>query len=162
MRAHVGEKVAQSICNPNNHSLNQDAVPPEQSITGYGVDLNAQGVFWSRNNPPTEEEISKAEARRERYYQGLLERARTLEISNPKELEGLINQDYHMAANFFNVETSWHKKMVKFEECPNCGEQVKPGVAYHKNSLGLLCIIDKKRAKDAGITAEAISSSGSK
>lgn len=160
VRAHPAERVAQSLCNPNNVTLDQDAVPPETAILGLGQDLNAQGVFWSKNHPPTEEEIKAAEKRRERYYRSLIERARTLEIANPKELEGLINQDYHMAAEYFGVETSWHRKMVKAEECPNCGETIKPGIAYHKNSLGFLCIVDMERAKKAGVTADMISPAG--
>ena len=151
-RAHIGERVAMSIVNPNNPSLDQDAVLAAQSILGLGVDLNAQGIFWSRNNPPTEEEIAAAEKRREKYYRGLIERARTLEIANPRELESLINEDYHLAAEFFGVETTWHRRMVKFVECPNCGEQIKPGVAYHKNG-DLVCIVDPVRAKSAGIVS---------
>lgn len=159
VRAHVGECVAQSICNPNNYTLDQDAVTPDATITGLGVDLNAQGIFWSTNDPEhlTEVEIKKAEKRRERYYNALLERARTLEIANPKELEGLINQDYHMAAEYYGVETTWHKKLVKFAECPNCGENIKTDIAYHRNSSGIICIIDTARAAKAGVTAKTIS-----
>jgi len=158
VRAHQGEKVAQSICNPNNPTLNQDASLPAQTILGLGVDLNCQGVFWSRNAKPTEDELKGAERRRERYYEALLERARTLEISNPKELEYLINQDYHMAAEYFGVETSWHRKLVKFEECPNCAEQIKPGVAFHRHSSGIICIVDPERAAKAGVTAASVGS----
>lgn len=150
-RGHRAEAVAQSICNPNNLSLDQDAPINDRSILGFGVDLNAQGVFWSRNEKPTEDEIRRAELRRERYYRALLEKARVLEISNPKELNDILNQDFHQAAEYFHQETSWHKTMIKFEECPLCGESIKPGVAAHKNSLGGTCIIDKDRAKLMGL-----------
>jgi hypothetical protein len=160
VRGHRAEQVAQSLCNPNNITLDQDAIPPEQTVLGLGQDLNAQGVFWSRNEPPTEAEIMAAERRRERYYRSLIERARTLEISNPRELENVLHQDYHMAAEFFGVETTWHKHMVKYETCPNCGEMVKPGVAYHKNSMGIVCIIDEARAKKAGVTTATVSTGG--
>lgn len=151
-RAHIGERVAMSIVNPNNTTLDQDAVVPTAATLGLGVDLGVQGVFWSRNNPPTEDEIARAEKRRENYYRLLLEKARTLEIANPKELEYVINEDYHLAAEYFGEERTWHRKMVRMAECPACGESVKPGVAYHKNSLGLLCVIDATRAKAAGVT----------
>lgn len=154
VRAHVGELVAASLVNPNNPTLDQDMRVPDGATLGLGVDLTAQGVFWSLNDPPTEQELMKAEKRRERYYRGLIERARTLEISNPQELEFLINQDYHMAAEFFGIETGWHKKYQLRAECPACGETIKPGVAYHKNSMGILCIVDAKRAADAGVTAQ--------
>lgn len=161
VRAHVAEKVAQSLLNPNNPTLDQDLNVPINNVLGLGVDLNAQGLFWSRNNPPTDEEVAKAIARKERYYRGLLEKARTLEISNPKELESLINRDYHMAAEYYTVETSWHRTMVRAEECPLCGESIKPGVAAHKNSLGGVCIIDEKRAALMGLTPSKAKQKGS-
>lgn len=154
VRAIPGERVAASLCNPNNPTLNQDAVLADGTILGLGVDLNAQGVFWSPNNPPTEAEIAAAEARRERYYKKLLEKARTLEISNPKELEWLINQDYHMAAQYFGVETSWHKKLVKFVECPLCGEPMKPGVAIHTGANGCGGVVDWDKAIASGLRKE--------
>lgn len=157
VRGHQAERVAQSLCNPNNQTLDQDAVPPEKQVLGFGVDFNAQGVFWSKNEVPTDEEIKKAEARRERYYKGLIERARVLEISDPKHLEALINRDYHMAAEYFNIETSWHRKMIRYEECPHCGEMVKPGVAFHRNEFGGVCIIDEARARKAGVVAATVS-----
>lgn len=141
----VAEKVAMSLCNPNNPTLDQDY--EVQQPTGLGVNLNAQGVFWSKNDPPTKEEIKKAHQRVERYYSMLIERARTLEIANPKELEQLINQDYHMAAEHFGLETSWHRKLVQKFECPNCGEPLKrAGLAYHVNAAGLICVLDEERA----------------
>lgn len=160
-RAHDARYVAASICNPNNPSLNQDAVLPEGSILGIGVDLTSQGVFWSLNNPVKEEEIVAAEKRRERYYRFLLERARTLEISNPKELENLVNQDYHMAADYFNIETGWHKKLTRYMECPLCGEQIKEGVAAHKNTLGGTCILDEERARKMGLAGAIAPTKGS-
>ena len=36
--------------------------------------------------------------------------------------------------------------------CPNCGDVVKAGIAFHKSSAGVLCIIDKKRADEAGVS----------
>lgn len=157
VRAHDAERVAMSLVNPNNTSLDQDARTPDGSVLGLGVNLNLQGVFWSLNSPPTEAEIMKAEGRRESYYTSLLEQARTLEISNPKELEHLLNQDFHQAAEYYGIETSWHKKMIKRETCPLCGEDIKPGIAFHKNTSGTICVLDEKRARKAGVT---VSSSG--
>lgn len=151
---HEAERVAQSICNPDNASLNQDYVNPRP--TAVGVNLNAQGVFWSKNNPPKPEEIEAARKRIDKYYRGLLETARTLEVSNPKELETLLNQDYHMAAEYAYEkfpgyrEIPWHPRQLEKVECPNCGERVKNRkLAYHINAAGLVCVIDPKRAADA-------------
>jgi hypothetical protein len=142
---HEAERVAQSICNPDNPTLDQDYQNP--NALGWGVDLSKQGVFWSKNDPPTKDEIKKAHGRVEKYYAQLIERARTLEIANPKELELLINQDFHMAAEHFGLETSWHRKLIQKAECPNCGEGIKsPSLAYHVNSAGMICVIDESRA----------------
>jgi len=145
---HQAERVAQSICNPDNPTLDQDFV--NRNSLAFGVNLNQQGVFWSKNDPPAPEEISKARKRVELYYASLMERARTLEISNPKELELLINQDFHLAADHFGVETNWHRKLIQRVECPNCGEPIKSAsLAYHVNSAGAICVIDKERAASA-------------
>jgi hypothetical protein len=155
---HQGERVAQSICNPDNPTLDQDYV--NRKSLAFGVNLNIQGVFWSRNDPPTKEELEKAQKRVQSYYASLIERARTLEIANPKELEQLINQDYHLAAEFFGVETSWHHKLISKAECPNCGEAIKSASqAYHVNSAGLVCVIDKDRAAVALQASRASDSS---
>lgn len=141
----VGERVAQSLCNPDNPTLDQDYVVKQP--LGWGVNLNAQGVFWSLNETPSKEEIAKAHQRREKYYGSLIERSRTLEIANPKELEALINQDFHMAADYFGIETNWHKRLVSKVECQNCGEPLKrSGLAYHINAAGDYCVIDAERA----------------
>lgn len=144
----VAEKVAQSLCNPDNPTLDQDYVNPQP--LGWGVNLNALGVFWSKNDPPTKEEIAKANARVEKYYASLMERSRVMEITDPKGLEQLINQDFHLAAEHFGLETVWHRKLAQKAECPNCGEPIKSAkLAYHVNSAGMICIIDEERAASA-------------
>ena len=152
--------VAADICNPDNPygpqsnippMLHQDTVVPPERVMSSGENLSAQGVFWSLNNPPTDEEVAAAAARREKYYRSLLENARILEMGNPTMLSQILNADYHMAADHFGLETTWHRrKAIQTTSCPNCGEEVKPGVAYHKNSLGVLCVLDWKRAVAAG------------
>lgn len=156
---HQAERVAQSICNPDNASLDQDFVNPRP--LAFGVNLNQQGVFWSKSNPPTKAEIAAARKRVEKYYSSLMERARTLEIANPKELESLINQDYHMAAEYAYErfpgyrEIPWHPRLLSRVECPNCGETIKNAkLAYHINSAGMVCVIDAERAAAALVGQE--------
>jgi hypothetical protein len=36
-------------------------------------------------------------------------------------------------------------------DCPNCGERIKAGVAFHKQEEGTLCILDWKRAVASGV-----------
>jgi hypothetical protein len=153
MRFHNAKKVAQDIVCPDAPDMDS-AVPPESMSSG--TDYRAQGVFWSLNNPPLPEEVKKARKRVEKYYRSLLERAATLEYTNPKELAERINEDYHLAADYFGEEYSWHKQRVRKVTaatkvpCPICGDEIKPGVAFHKDSEGEYCILDWKRAYESG------------
>lgn len=151
---HEAERVAESICDPNNPTLDQDYL--SKSPLGLGVNLHVQGVFWSRNDPPTREELTKAEKRIEKYHASLIERARTLEISNPKLLEELINPDYHAAAERFGLETPWHRKLVSKAECPVCAESVNPSAAICKHCGAIL---DAEKAAKYGVTEESLRSS---
>ncbi len=148
------------IINPDNLTLDQDAVISQ--ITGVGNDLGKKGVFWSLNGPgaskidssrseaPTEAEIKAAVKRMERYYNSLLEKARAVETSKPGELTDLLTPEYHAAADYFGIETSWHGKRSKPMDCPNCGERVKAGIAFHKTDDGSLCVIDWVRTIKSG------------
>lgn len=150
IRFHNAQKVAQDIVCPDAPNMDA-AVPPE--VMSSGTDLRAKGLFWSLNNPPTAEEVKKARTRLENYYRSLLERATALEYTNPKELLERLNKDYHLAADYFGEEYTWHKQRVKKVgkvECPYCGDPIKAGVAFHKGSDGDLCILDWKRAYEAG------------
>jgi hypothetical protein len=168
VHGHNGCTVAQSLCNPDNYAARdyadsaedtraiitlQDALPT--GGLGWGVNLNVQGVFWSLHNPPQKEEIAAAERRRERYYSRLIEQARQLELSDPRKLNDELNQDYHQAAEYFNLETSWHKTLIKRAECPLCGQGMKPGVAIHALPDGCGGVLDWDRAIAAGLRKAA-------
>lgn len=152
VRFHNASKIAIDILCPEAVDMDSALAPGANT-----VDLRAQGLFWSRNNPPTAEEIKKAHGRREKYYRERLERATALEYTNPKELAERINEDDHLAADYFGEEYSWHKKRVKKAppvaakvDCPYCGESIKPGVAFHKTDDGEFCVLDWKRALESG------------
>lgn len=153
MRFHNAQKVAQDICCPD--AANMDAAVSAESRSS-GMDLRAKGVFWSLHNPPLESEVKAAHKRVETNYRSLLERATALEYTNPKELAERINEEYHLAADYFGEEYSWHKARVRKvaapakAECPYCGDEIKPGVAFHKGEDGDLCILDWQRAHAAG------------
>lgn len=149
------------IINPDNTGLDQNAVI--SNPTNVGNDLGKKGVFWSLNGPgasmnnpalfeePTEQEIEAAKKRMEAHYNKLLEKARAVETSNPKELNEILSPEHHIAADYFGVETSWHGKRSRPMDCPNCGDRIKAGVAFHKTEEGTLCIIDWKRAVASGV-----------
>lgn len=137
------------IVNPDNLSLDQDLVIAKPS--NIGNDLGKKGVFWSLNNPPTEAEVKAARNRMEKYYNYLLEKARATETSDPKSLVEMLTPEYHAAADYFGIETSWHGKRSRPMDCPNCGDRIKVGVAFHKTEEGTLCILDWKRAVASGV-----------
>lgn len=154
-------RIAMDIINPDNLGTDQDAHLDSKSITSIGNNLGAKGVFFSLNGPgasqfggkeePTDEEINRAVARMEKFYQAKLDEARALEVSDPLSLSKLISPEHHAAADYFGEDRSWHTKKSKPMDCPNCGDRIKQGAAFHKTDEGTLCIIDWKRAVAAGV-----------
>lgn len=143
------------IINPDNLTIDQDAVIAPDKRTSQGNDLGQKGVFWSLNNPPTDKEVKRAYDRMEGFYTAKLNEAKALETSNPQALRELLGPEHHAAAEYFGIETSWHGKQSRPMDCPNCGDRVKAGVAFHKTDEGVLCIIDWKRAVAAGVRTRA-------
>jgi hypothetical protein len=147
-----GRRAAMDLINPNNWGIDQDATLAGKTAMAVGVNNGERGVFWSLNDPPTEEEIRKAEGRKETYYRALLERARVTELSDPAGLQEVINKDYHLAAEYFGVEASWHRKLSTKATCRNCGEEIRSAdVAFHKTSDGVICVLDWERTVKAGV-----------
>ena len=155
-RAWFADRIAMDLLSPDNRSLDQNAIATDS--LSQGNNYNLQGLFWSKNNPPTAVELKDANTRLEKYYRGLLERAVALESTNPAALPDTINENYHLAADYFGEQYSWHKKRVAVkpevvvvkDECPNCGAEVRKGSAFHFDPESGICVIDWKRAYEAG------------
>jgi hypothetical protein len=141
------------IINPDNLTINQDAAPDH--ITGQGNDLGAKGVFWSLNNPPTEEEIVKAETRLKARYKLLLEQARAVEVSAPAKLQDTLSPEHHMAADYFHETFTWHGAPVHKDMCPRCGGLANVGAPFHSLDGGGICVGDWKKAVAAGARSRA-------
>lgn len=162
-------RFAMDILNPDNLTLNQDAFIDPKNITSQGNNLGAKGLFWSLNGPgavksrynsdpkeaPTDAEVDAAVKRLEKYYKGLLEAARACEVSKPADLQNLIGPEHHIAADYFGEEHSWHGKRARTDFCPNCGERIKSGAAFHKTEEGTLCILNWSKAVKAGVRTRA-------
>jgi hypothetical protein len=146
-------RVAMDIVNPDNLTLDQDRkVDPSHNFS-EGNDFGRLGVFWSLQNPPTDEEIAKAVARKEAYYNARLEQAQVIETSDPRALNNYISTTDHVAADYFGREFSWHRKMTRPEKCPRCGEPIQHGAAYHASGSlpGVICVISWQGAVNAGV-----------
>lgn len=151
--AHDGLRVAIDLVNPNNITTNFDWEVPVEALnliaTGHGCDLSQQGVFISLSDPPQEIQITKAEAKRRKYYEFL---RTTIDQQTEKDALTLVagNIDFHLMADFFGLTYPWHKVMTAFVTCANCQERVPEGAAFHK--LGdSICVLDWKKAVSAGI-----------
>jgi len=131
------------IINPDNATLNMDTVVPAEHRLSINNDLSIKGVFYSLNNPPTQHEVRSAIDRMEKYYRALLEKARTLELTDKAKLseELASNPDFAYAAEYFGVEMSWNKRQSRPEQCANCGESKPFGAKFHVNKeLGFVCV----------------------
>jgi hypothetical protein len=145
--------VALGICNPDYSGTDlsiQDKELDSATVLSSGeCNLTRQGVFASLNAEPTEEELKKAEARREKYYRFRLAEADGLERSNPRQLQYILIEDHHMAAEYFGIEANWHRAPSAKVDCPNCGQKIPGGVAFHYDN-GRVCVLDWERAWLAG------------
>jgi hypothetical protein len=151
------------IINPDNLGINQDAVIDK--VTGQGNDLGQKGVFWSLNGPgaskygnleaPTEAEIQGAYKRMEARYKFLLDQARAVETSNPAKLQETLSPEHYTAADYFHVETNWHKKAVHKESCIRCGSPAATGAPFHTMEGGGICVGDWDAAIKSGVRSRA-------
>lgn len=156
-RDEAGWRVAIDILNPNNPSTNPYLrLSPQQAAlyaVGQDVDLIKYGLFPSLNEEPTEEELLRAEKSRDETWQALIDEAFQEQASNPQNLRNWLraHPDVYEAVAAFGVEADFITKKAELKQsCPNCGDSVKAGIAFHKSSAGVLCILDFKKAYEAG------------
>lgn len=155
-RDEAGWRVAIDILNPNNPSTNPyyalDARQAAYYSIGQNVDLVRYGLFPSLNEVPTEEELLRAEAVRDKSYQDLVDEAFQEQTSNPQNFRNWLraHPDITEAMDALGLKADWHSKPEVKMTCPNCGDAIKAGLAFHKSSAGVLCVLDWKKAVEAG------------
>jgi hypothetical protein len=115
------------------------------------VNLIAEGVFPSLNDEPTEAELKRAERFRDNHYRYLTREATRLAAVSTKDLNEFIQQypDVHTAMDALGLVAPWHTSNEVKSTCPNCGEPVKLGLAFHISG-GRDCVIDWKAYWEAG------------
>jgi hypothetical protein len=119
-----GRRVAMDFVNPDNLGLNQkEAV----RYTSSGRDLSEKGIFWSLKNPPSKLEVKQAKKRMETRYKRVIEQMDALECvlqtsedadirlyrCLQTQLRNSLTPEAHGAANYFNLERSWHRSYKK-------------------------------------------------
>lgn len=149
-----GERFAMDLINPSNLGINMWADfgddPERNWLDNNGTDdMSRRGLFWTRNDPPTADELSRAKQRLETHYQRMLRQADDYE--RDPATRKMIGFEHHLAAEYYNYEAPWHRIAAVKATCENCGENLpRPDAAYHRNSMGVVCVRDWKRAHEAG------------
>lgn len=145
-------RCAIDILNPNNLGMDPYAKLDPSTFISANCDLIKQGLWPSMNKVPPAEEIERAEKAREDYYRSLTEKATQLDSLNKRaDLDELLssNPDVGVAMDAFGLTAPWHRKPELRQACPNCGDQVRVGIAFHVTD-GRDCILDWKKAYEAG------------
>jgi hypothetical protein len=156
---HDGWVCAVDLLNPGNFTMDlyNGAANPNFFANTSGMNLVAEGLFASINDIPTEYEISQAENARDKHYQYLAKESQRLAAVSTARLNEFLQQypDTSTALDALGIETNFHSLKVVKHTCPNCGDMIKKGMAFHQSSAGILCILDPEKAFKAGaITRE--------
>ena len=117
----TAREIAEDIC----REINSDA--GERSFLG---------VFLCAGDAPTERELREAQEKLDEFYRALVASAdREWERSHSFLF---IHDLQRRAAAKLGVEKEWHYQARETEECPGCGDRVKPGVAVCKSCHAIL------------------------
>ena len=153
---HDGWRSCIDLLNPNNPTndpyWNNAAGVPAYMGTSTGCDLISQGVWPSLNKIPPEAEIKRAEKARDDRYRAMTQNAIRLASKSRRELNEYLQEhpDVHEAMDSLGLKADWHQTAEVKISCPNCGDEIKQGLAFHQSSAGIMCIIDPERALKAG------------
>ena len=111
--------------------------------------LVPSGVFASRNNPPTEEELEVARQALRKKLTDLVKEADDAYSLGPKAFGENISPDLHFTAARIlgktEAECQWLKNTAPAQaraECPGCGGHYKVGVMIHGGADGCGYIFD--------------------
>lgn len=147
-----GFKEATRMLSPMNWGVDQNL--DTEDGTSYGLNLNNYGVFWSVNNPPTEQELRAARARTASAFEKELARMADIEAKDPQHVHQYVNNISRAAADMFPEDRSW-KRIFKAKNdltktpCPVCSEEIFITAAKCR-----FCgaIFDEERALEYGAT----------
>ena len=148
-----GRKYATTLLNPAAFpGINWNAqLQNWRSNDQFGNNYNSFGCFWSLKgpeDPELEAELQQFRTIARKTLEALIRQGEYL-YNSKKENE--ITPLMHFAMEHLHKTAPWHMESYLMVDCPNCGEPVKEGVAYHRNSFGERCIIDVARCAEIGI-----------
>jgi hypothetical protein len=117
----TAREIAEDIC----REINSDA--GERSFLG---------VFLCAGDAPTEAELRDAQEKLDEFYRALVAAAdREWERSHSFLF---IHDLQRRAAAKLGLEKEWHYRTRETEECPGCGDRVRPGVAVCRSCHAIL------------------------
>lgn len=152
-RGYMAERFLTDILNPQNPTNDIWMQPSDPWVDNGGSnDLTRRGLFWSKNETPTDEELRKARARMEAHYRRLLVEG---DESARKGKWDEIGPEHHLAAAYFKTKNAWHQVAEMPANCPICGETIPQGIAFHRNAIGSICVLDWKKSVEAGVKTRA-------
>ena len=114
-----------------------------------GTNYMAEGLFPSLNETPAEAETKKAEDARDKHYLYLTKESKRLYAIGAKQGNEFLQRypDTHIAMDALGLVADWHQSNTVKVLCPNCGDPVRDGLAFHKSSAtDRLCVIDPMKA----------------
>jgi len=132
----AAREIAEDIC----REINSDA--GENSF---------MGVFVCDGDGPTEKELKSAGEKLDEFYRALVASAdREWERSHSFLF---IHDLQRRAAAKLGMEKEWYYQVRATEECPGCGDRVKPGVAVCKSCHAIL---NREKALALGLIQPAV------
>lgn len=152
-----GRKSASQLLNPAcfpGVAFERQLVPNNPAMDEQsGNNLNELGVFWSQTRPQDTEQLDKEiaifRAILTKKMKQLAETARAWG-TDPK-MVSRITPRMHRAMDYLGLKAPWHTDTYAIINCGTCGEEVRQGIVYHRNSMGDRCIVDLERAQKMGI-----------
>jgi hypothetical protein len=153
---HDGWRAAIGLLHPENTTPDPWA-NAESSGLSVGTNLIAQGLWPSLIEIPSEEDIQKAESLRNRRYKRLTDQAMAAARQSSKKLADFLaeHEDVADAMDAQHLTADWHHSKKIYSLCPNCGDEIAAGMAFHRSTAGVLCILDPERAFKAGAIDKA-------
>ena len=149
-----GWMAAIDMLNPGNFTFEpyNGSSNPSFFANTNGTNLIAEGLFPSLNEVPTEEEIRKAESARDNHFRYLTKEAMRLAAVSTKQLNEFLQRypDTHIAMASLKLKASWTSSPEVTITCPNCGDDIKQGLAFHKSTVtDRICVLDAMKSYKA-------------
>jgi hypothetical protein len=108
--------------------------------------LQEHGVFLCAGPEPTAAELATARAKSEAFHQNLVTEADVMWARGHSFRE--ISDLHRRAALALGLEREWAYVPTRMNDCPACGEKVKPGVAVCRHCAAIL---DAEKAAKHGL-----------